>query len=89
MKSELSTDLILEKLCDNGFVELPESYPKHLKPKSSCKYCYGRGYDGTNLSGDFLLCRCIRKKIEKEDCEFSLQYVLEHAPEEDAEIEHS
>lgn len=36
------------------------------KPKSSCKKCYGRGYQGVNDLGKYVVCPCVRS-TRKED----------------------
>lgn len=36
------------------------------KPKTSCKWCYGRGFTGVDAkTKEEVICRCILKQIEK------------------------
>jgi len=35
-----------------------------VKPKSSCRHCYGRGYVGTNTeTGQKIICRCVKRSF--------------------------
>lgn len=37
-----------------------------VKPKSSCRHCYGRGYIGTDThTKKKILCRCVQKSFAK------------------------
>ena len=37
-----------------------------VKPKSNCKRCYGRGYEGRNTqTGKLVVCGCVIKQIQK------------------------
>jgi len=40
---------------------------EEIKPKSNCKWCYGRGYIGIDhKTKSQIICRCIIKQQEKE-----------------------
>lgn len=43
------------------------------RPKTSCKHCYGRGYEGWNeTTQEAVLCRCIKNRLFKEFSEDKL-----------------
>jgi len=45
---------------------IPEGFiPLGRKPKTNCKYCYGRGYEGINDKGKYVPCRCTNIKKTK------------------------
>ena len=42
-----------------------DSPPESIAPNPSCKYCYGRGYEGINSkTSGAVLCRCVVKKMD-------------------------
>lgn len=57
-----------EELIKQGKTELHENDEIYgIKvPRRSCRYCYGTGKEGWDLSGDPILCRCLRRSGEGE-----------------------
>lgn len=63
--------LMYEFLGKNGKYEELQSFNKliksnNIKPKSSCKWCYGRGYIGIDAeTKEEIMCSCILKQLAK------------------------
>jgi len=69
------------------FYEIPEKdisllvmgqVPLHKKPSTSCKKCYGRGYNGKDAENlGYYPCSCVKKVIDMEEMKKLLTNSLE------------
>ena len=59
-----------------------------VKPKSSCVHCYGRGYEGTDLStGKKIICRCVKRNYLKANAKARLDDAIKTAAKASEPIE--
>lgn len=54
--------------------DTPKKPEIEVKPKSSCRHCYGRGYVGTDTATKKkIICRCVKRAFMKANNEKKIQ----------------
>jgi hypothetical protein len=70
---------IIYEVCSDEIPVLDDGQvPLISKPSTSCKHCYGRGYDVHDKKrGIYCVCRCMKKHIDPEYIPKSVQTPIE------------